>query len=381
MFNTTSQTVQKNAVSTWVFRTGFGLSVLALAVSAAFFVREIDAHSNTRQQLADTQSQLRKADSELADTQSQLRKADSELADANGRILVLNESVATGNRLLEAARADNSSLRGQVNETNSNLVNVRAQLASTLTEKDGLSAQLSQVQKNVQALQVTNASLQSRVTALETEQSKYYVGTFACSGSMEPYITCADDAVWKRAFVPSDIKVGTVISFREPPGCTSGSGHTTAHRVIEIRTQYGSLAYLTKGDNNRTSDPCLVPLAYVDSVLALLRKNTRPENVIDTTEHRIAIQQLNAIQDQRDSVQQQYEAALADYGTEDDRLCGYARYYNRTCFLSSSNLRYLSSLQSWVETLRQRFNQLVAEYNSKAAQTKAIQCRLFKACT
>jgi signal peptidase len=54
----------------------------------------------------------------------------------------------------------------------------------------------------------------------------------------------------------SEVKVGDVIAFFDPAG--NGSSVVT-HRVIEITTENGSLAFRTQGDANNTADSDLVP--------------------------------------------------------------------------------------------------------------------------
>jgi len=338
-----------------------------------FWTQERSAHAGTKSTLAATQTQLATTESELASTHEQLDTTNRTLSSTRDQLAGVQRNLADVNTMLsdtvvklDAAKADISGLG--------------LQLAKTIIEKDQTAVQLSQTQKQVQDLQVTNVSLRNRVQALETEQSKYYVTGFYCTGSMEPYITCADEAVFKRVFATRSIQVGTVISFRDPPGCGSTGGVSTAHRVVEIRIGGGSYLYRTQGDNVRAPDPCWVPLVYVNGVLALVRKNARPENVIDTTAYRIAQQELDSISDQIDAVDRQYDATLSLYLSEDNRLCGYARVLNITCWLSSGNYAYLLSLESNVETLRVRGSHLVAAYDSKVIELKAIECRLFKLC-
>jgi hypothetical protein len=350
--------------------------------------------SATKTALTATGKELETANRDLASTVGQLDTANRNLSATKTALATTEGQLTATGKELETAKRDLASTVGQLDATirdlsatkialgdaNADRANIRVQLANTLSEKALLGTQLSQTQTQVQTLQTTNNSLRNRVQQLEAEQSKYYVSSFYCTGSMEPYITCADEAVWKLVFVSSDIRVGTVISFRNPPACASGRGGSTSHRVIDIKMEGGSWLYRTKGDGNRAADPCWIPTAYVNGVLALLRKGARPENVIDTTEYRIATQELYSIADQRDIVNRQYEAAWALYSSEYARLCGFSLGLNITCYVSSSNVLYLNSLYSYADTLWRRFNQLADAYSIKLIQLLEIECRIFKLC-
>ncbi|MSP78132.1 MAG: signal peptidase I, partial [Dehalococcoidia bacterium] len=290
------------------------------------------------------------AGSELQQTKLDLAATQAELAATNTRM---------------------SSTRAELDAANVTIASTRAQLSTTQNAREDALYNMTITRTKLDAALV-------RVKMLETEQAKYYVSTFACTGSMEPYITCADEAVWKRVFVPANIQVGTVIAFRNPTECSFRVGGTTAHRVIEVKPDGASYLYHTKGDNNRAADSCWVPLANVSGVLALVRKDARPENVIDTTEYKIARQELSAIADQKDAVEKQYEAALVLYQSTFDRYCGNARQLKVTCTLPPDTHKVVNPLYLSQEALSQQLNQLFEAYQRKGKALDAIQCKLFK---
>ncbi len=77
--------------------------------------------------------------------------------------------------------------------------------------------------------------------------------------SMYPEIKSGDLIVCKQTDT-SKIQVGDVITFYDPAG--NGTS-TVTHRVTEITEKDGSLAFMTKGDNNNTEDKDPVPAEKV----------------------------------------------------------------------------------------------------------------------
>lgn len=73
--------------------------------------------------------------------------------------------------------------------------------------------------------------------------------------SMYPIIESGDLIICNTAEA-DEIKVEDVISFYDPMG--SGTSVVT-HRVLEIISEDGEIAFRTKGDNNNTEDTALVP--------------------------------------------------------------------------------------------------------------------------
>ena len=73
--------------------------------------------------------------------------------------------------------------------------------------------------------------------------------------SMYPQIS-AGDLIICNTLDPEDVRVDDVISFFDPMG--SGTSVVT-HRVLEIVSEDGEIAFRTKGDNNNAEDTALVP--------------------------------------------------------------------------------------------------------------------------
>ena len=73
--------------------------------------------------------------------------------------------------------------------------------------------------------------------------------------SMHPVIH-SGDLIICRTEDPEEVAVGDVIAFFDPAG--SGTSIVT-HRVTEVTTEDGKLAFRTKGDANNVEDMALVP--------------------------------------------------------------------------------------------------------------------------
>lgn len=73
--------------------------------------------------------------------------------------------------------------------------------------------------------------------------------------SMYPTIQSGDLVICKTAEA-EDIQVGDVIAYFDPAG---NGDNVVTHRVIELTTEDGKLAFRTQGDANNTPDKSVVP--------------------------------------------------------------------------------------------------------------------------
>ena len=91
---------------------------------------------------------------------------------------------------------------------------------------------------------------------------QFYLGTTTPllaveSGSMEPTLY-RGDLVVVRGVIPESLQVGDIIIFQ-----SSMSDVPVVHRIVDISHSGGELQFTTKGDNNLTADPSLVPASDV----------------------------------------------------------------------------------------------------------------------
>jgi signal peptidase I len=83
------------------------------------------------------------------------------------------------------------------------------------------------------------------------------------SGSMEPAIHVGD-VVMERSLPPAEVRVGDVVTFRDPDDPST----LVTHRVRSVRIHDGQVDVVTKGDANNTVERWTIP---VDGRLGVVR--------------------------------------------------------------------------------------------------------------
>ena len=95
----------------------------------------------------------------------------------------------------------------------------------------------------------------------------------ACTGSMEPLITCLDTVTLLTNFHPEDIPVGAVISYQH-------NGWHILHRVTRIEVEWkGRRVFSAQGDNNPLRDEAFIFEDEIVGYVTAIQKNVRMENV------------------------------------------------------------------------------------------------------
>ena len=148
-----------------------------------------------------------------------------------------------------------------------------------------LAGQYTDLKRNagtLEALEGQVAALETEITELEAKRRPLILSTdkgyFACTGSMEPKITCLDEATFLDNPRPEEITVGTVIDFASNHCWEDASDDAlTAHRVINIKAENGVYHYLPRGDANEEPD-CWVPFDRINGYIIEIHKDVRPEN-------------------------------------------------------------------------------------------------------
>ncbi len=196
---------------------------------------------------------------------------------------------------LSNSQAKTNRLQDQLNDSLAKTDRLENQLTNSQTEADQLQEQLEDSRIEAAHLARDYANLKDSVGQLEDLQQQvtellqqreplilnpgdtYRVG-FRCTGSMEPVITCLDEATWLNDFRPEDITVGATISFN--PGCREDqpSASSTAHRVKRVKVDNGLHYFWPRGDGNHEDDGCWVPETHVGAYIVDIHKNVRPEN-------------------------------------------------------------------------------------------------------
>ena len=129
---------------------------------------------------------------------------------------------------------------------------------------------------NIDTLNEEVASLETEIAKLEAEREPLILETyrsgFACTGSMEPKLTCLDEATWLDNFQARDIVIGATISFKPTEECNLES-ERVAHRVMEVRETDGAFHFWPQGDNNGVPDGCWIPEENVNAYIIEIHKD------------------------------------------------------------------------------------------------------------
>ena len=271
-----------------------------VGILAAYLFLELgesnDQLASTRTTLADTQTTLDDTRTTLHETDAALSEQaalNAGLTAANRTLETDKAAVETANATLEASlsqsRRENSDLTGQNAALSRNLQESTEQTTALVADLGTLKSEYAALTTNHrelglehEGLRVQHASLQesagtadslaAKVEALRQEirdleemreplilgPGSSWRSGFYCTGSMEPVITCLDEARWLGDFEAEDIVVGSTISY--DPGCGDDEpdGRWTAHRVMQVEVRDGVHYYWPKGDNNRNADGCWI---------------------------------------------------------------------------------------------------------------------------
>ena len=174
-------------------------------------------------------------------------------------------------RLLLGAMADNETLTGELTKerrAHNALVRAVGELDAVEKERDSLAAEVDDLNADIRLLEDLRRPL-----ILDSRRSQ-----LSCTGSMEPKLTCLDEVTWLDNFRPSDIVVGTLISFTTTEDCDGGAGVGIAHRVMDIKVEDGIHYFWPAGDANDEPDGCWIPEGKVRAYMVDVEKGAHPQN-------------------------------------------------------------------------------------------------------
>ena len=363
----------------------------AVGILAAFLVLELGERS---EQLAASQSTL-------ANTQTTLQETDIALRSAVATNMALESTVA-------AAQRDNAILANRNERLARDLLGVEARVVLLDSALNQTTQQLSDLQQHHDTLQEGHAALreqngvlvaehatlsethsnllvqnsrleaehrqlrerageletlEQRIAELEEQLKPLILGEnsitrdwFACTGSMEPVITCLDGAEWRSHFDPADIVVGTTIAFPEAscwPEDRAGSDSYIAHRVTEMEVRNGEMHFWPKGDNNEEADGCWIAASEVWGFIVAIHRNVFPENA--------ALREgVNSSKAAMRSTRTAYRNARASYEALRVRFCGNRTWDN--CPLPDH--QYNEAIAAWriVKRAQDNYRAALDEY-------------------
>lgn len=301
--------------------------------------------------VSDTRNKLNSALSDVDQTVRHVEQLTVQLSIMQDRISALNGDVET---LKEDSESVNDNIRTTLDENFSlktalaaaveelevaiiekdivykRLETATYQLNSTLLEYDALqeaTGQLDLITEQQDELSKQVTLLQAEIENLKSLRSPLivdsYAGHFKCTGSMEPKITCLDEAIWLMNFDPEDIIVGSVISFKPNNECDFSSAiGNRSHRVTSVKQESDIYYFKTKGDANEMDDGCWIPQQDVEGYIIDLRKNAVPNNaalrnMVNEARSTLetAFNQHSSMTDTYQNKKQQYHEKYATYIT------------------------------------------------------------------
>ena len=267
------------------------------------------------------------------------------LRERNGTLTSnLRESVTRANALeteLEQVSEKNETLTSNFRESVARANALEMELEQINARYDvlvGVAGDVDQLRAEAGNLEGEIASLRASIAELTTQRAPLIlessIGGFRCTGSMEPKLTCLDTATWLDNFVPEDIVVGTIVSFRPVEECELDSD-SVAHRVMDIKNEDGVYYFWPQGDANDEPDGCWIPEGNVDSYIIEVQKNVRPKN--ETLRNAV-----NHATSQLDEASISERAAWMAYDRKYIAYCG--ERTGQTCYLSNSRIQELDRL-------------------------------------
>ena len=292
-----------------------------------------EADSANQELLATNQEQFQRLQVSTVEN-SELKTAKDQLNRENQELLATNQEQF---QRLQVSTVENSELKTAKDQLNRENQELGEDLEDLKSENQSLNTELYETQANLQAVnqryQVLEGQsgsvdrLEARIKTLRSEIAKLEeprkplliqsnVSTFRCTGSMEPKITCLDSATFLENFLPEDITVGTVISFKPTAACMIDS-ESLAHRVLKVKVERGVHYYWPKGDNGEEPDNCWIPETNVRGYIIQLHKNTEPYNA--------------GLRKVVNDAQAGMDKALAAYYEKREDYCG--RGHVGTCYL------------------------------------------------
>ena len=202
--------------------------------------------------------------------------------------------------------------------------------------------------------------------------------TFACTGSMEPAITCLDTGTADSDYGPEDISIGVVVSIDLSQDGCSISGSNILHRVSDLRGSDESLEVRTKGDANRQDDGCWVPYSRINSILIEVHKgaNSTPENVSARNRRTEAKAELDRVRAELDRMKTELDRARSQADSAGQTYESYVGLHctNRggTWECPSSHIGEAQRLYSAAEAANSLYNQIVGSYNALLNRYNAL---------
>lgn len=115
--------------------------------------------------------------------------------------------------------------------------------------------------------------IQTKISSDKIPSLFGYKPFIVLSSSMEKEIYKGDLVIIKT-IDPTNLKKNDIIAFKDK------SGYVVTHRIVEVKKEYNTLSFVTKGDNNNIADSDLVKPKDVEGIF--IKKYSGLGNVILT---------------------------------------------------------------------------------------------------
>ena len=284
----------------------------------------------TKEGLERTIAGLETANADLAMDLSDARDRNANLEDANKGLQTDLTDAQAENASLETR---NHTLRDDLEAANSDL--------KDLQEASGTVAHL---QARAQGIRDEIKELEEKLRPLTIGWDSRALTSFKCTGSMEPTITCLDDARWITEFEPSVIVEGSIISFT--PDCqethATDDGGGTAHRAVDIKVEDDVYYFWPRGDGNLEDDGCWIPHGNVAMYVVDIIKDVWPQKA--------------PLRDSVLAARDAYREASTAYEDAFVRYCGFSAYEGRPCSLPAHQHRVTSALWDTLNEADDNYN-------------------------
>lgn len=191
------------------------------------------------------QEALAQEQSSLAATREELGQTEAELATSEGALATTESELAETEDTLATTQEELKSEKAAVATVAHELRSLQALVGS----KDQLESDLETLEADVARVQEQIARVREEIRELVAQRAiipKPYKDEVACTGSMEPAITCLDRITFRKVG-DLDLEVGNVVTFED-------GDDLILHRIIAIAESPTETYYLTKGDNNLLDD-------------------------------------------------------------------------------------------------------------------------------
>lgn len=270
-----------------------GVAIVFLGVTLSNVSTELDSTKATLQSTTDTLAQEQAANAALQGQNASLEGNLTQAIADNATLAQANAGLAQDKAVVEAnlddaldavdewsaAYTEKELVLAAVNDvlaqTRSNLASAESDLADLqvlVGRKDQVEAELMWLDGRVDSSTEELEGLEAEIARLQAQVAiipKPYADEIACTGSMEPAITCLDRVTFREVTDDLDLAVGNVVTW-ETDDCYLASECLALHRIIAIAEGAGGTYYLTKGDNNPLDDDIWLPRSdLVEAVVGI----------------------------------------------------------------------------------------------------------------